>query len=485
MIQFTEWLPDQPDISGGTSVATNVIPAAQGYRSIQEFVAYSNAADSTIKGIFAAKDNTGTTQLFAGDAGKLYLHNTSTNNLDDISKAGSPAYDLVEDERWRFVEFGEYVIAAGGIGEELQVFELGASSQFANLAGTPPKADFIATVRDFVWTANIDSGSGRVPYRCYWSGFNDIESWTAGTDQSDFQDLVDSGNITGLVGGEYATILCEKAIYRATYTGLPLVWQFDKVESQKGCAFKHSVCNVGSVVFYLSDDGFYAFDGQKSVPIGSEKVNEFFIKDFESSYDSRMSASVDPVREIAMWSYTSTQSPTGQPDKIIVYNYVLNKWSLIETQADYLAPFYTAGYTTDGLVNIDTLVDNITSVVDSRIFKGGEYVFGGAFGDKIYTFTGSPLVGVIETPEAALTAGKHSIVTRTYPYYEGGTVAIEIGTRNTQADTVTFTASVDPNIDGFAPFRAQGRYHRARATFSGGWSTALGIDVEASAIGGR
>lgn len=485
MIEFSEWLPDQPPIASGTITATNVIPAAQGYRSMPQFVEYSNAADSTIKGIFAAKDDASNANLFAGDSGKLYKHNSATNNLDDISKSGTPAYDLTADERWRFVEFGEYVIAAGGVGEELQSFQLGTSSAFSDLGGSPPKADFIATVRDFVWVANLDSGTGRIPFRCQWSGFNAIDSWTAGTDQSDFQDLPDSGAITGLVGGEYCTILTERAIFRAIYSGLPLVWQFDKVESQKGCAFKHSVCNIGSLVFYLSDDGFYAFDGQKSTPIGTEKVNDFFFNDFDSNYDTRMSSSVDPNREIAMWSYTSTQSTTGQPDKIIVYNYVLNKWSLLEIEADYLSPFFASGYTTDGLSSIDSLVDNIDTAVDSRLFKGGQYVFGGAYGSKIYSFTGSPLTGTIETAEVPLTVGKHSIVTRVYPYYEGGSVSLQVGTRNNQTDASTFTTSVSPNTDGFSPFRAQGRYHRAKFVISGSWSNALGIDIEATALGGR
>ena len=102
---------------------------------------------------------------------------------------------------------GDDVIAAGGVGETPQKFGLGTSSAFADLGGTPPKADFIAVVRDFVWLANVDTGSGRVPYQCYWSGFNDPTSWTAGVNQSDFQNLPDSVAITGLVGGEYATIL--------------------------------------------------------------------------------------------------------------------------------------------------------------------------------------------------------------------------------------------------------------------------------------
>jgi len=484
VIQFGEWLPDQADIlNPGVTVATNVMPSAVGYHSMNSFVEYSNAADGTIRGIFAAKDSSNNTKLFAGDDAKLYLHNTTTNNLDDIKKTGG--YDLTGGERWRFIQFGDYVIAAGGIGEELQYFELGTSSAFAALAGSPPKADFIAAVRDFVWVANVDSGSGRIPYRVQWSGFNDVDGWVVGTDQSDFQDLPDSGEITGLVGGEYATVLTERAIFRATYTGPPLIWQFDKVVSERGCNFKNSVCNAGNLVFFLSSDGFYSFDGQRISPIGSERINQFFLDDFDSNYDNRMSSAVDPLNEVAMWSYTSTQSPSGQPDKILIYNYTLNKWSVAEVEADLLSPMFSAGYTVEGLDNLSATVDGLNTQLDSRFFKGGQYFFGGAYGDKIYTFTGSVLPGTIETAEAPLSSGKHSIVTRVYPYYEDGDVTVAIGTRETQSQVPTFTSDVAVNASAFSPFRAQGRYHRARVKFTGDWDKALGIEVEARDIGRR
>ena len=484
MITLGEWLPDQADISNaGVTVATNVLPAAVGYRSMNSFVEYSNAASGRIRGIFAAKDSNDNTKLFAGDDTELYLHAASDNDLDAVGKAAG--YDLTGAERWRFVQFGDDVIATGGTGEEIQKFTLGTDSAFSDLSGTPPKADFLAVGRDFVWTGNIDEGSGRKPFRVRWSGFNDATSWTSGTDQSDFQDLPDSGAVTGLVGGEYCTILMEKAIFRATYVGLPLVFQFDRVVQNRGCNFPNSVCNSGSTVFFLADDGFFAFDGQTLSPIGSEKVNDFFLKDFDSNFADRMSAAVDPLNEVAMWSYTSTQSPSGQPDKIIMYNFVLNKWSIAEIEADYLAPIFSAGYTVDDLDNLSATIDGLDIQLDNRFYKGGQYFFGGAKGEKIFAFSGTPLAATIETAESPISVGKHSLVTRVYPYYQDGDITVSVGTRNTMAEVATFTSAVSPNDEGFSPFRAQGRYHRARLELSGGWSKAIGIDVEARQVGRR
>ena len=100
MISFGEWLPDQPDLNlKGVKVATNVIPAVSGYRSLPSFSAVSNAADNDLRGIFAAKDNQGNASLFAGDSAKLYKFNTSTSNLDSINSG----FSLAGNERWRFV----------------------------------------------------------------------------------------------------------------------------------------------------------------------------------------------------------------------------------------------------------------------------------------------------------------------------------------------------------------------------------------------
>lgn len=485
MIQFGEWLPDQPDyMNSGVVEATNVVPQASGYAPLNEFVSYSNSASGTIKGIFAAKDNSGNIKLFSGDDTKLYEFNSGTSNLDDITNTGGN-YSLTSSERWRFVQFGDTVIAAGGIGENLQKFQLGTDSNFADLSGTPPKADFLTVVRDFVWTGNIDEGSGRVPYRVRWSGFSDATSWTSGTDQSDFQDIPDAGSITGMVGGEYCTILMERAIVRATYSGLPLVFQFDKVETARGCQVSGSVCNVGHMIFYLSDDGFYVFDGSRSNPIGAEKVNRFFFEDFDFSQKDKMTSTVDPQRQLAVWSYVSNNALTTTPNRLLIYNYALNRWSIANVDADLVAPFFTSGYTLEALDNISTSVDALPASLDSALYKGGQFLFGGALGSKIYAFTGDPIDATITTAETSLSQGKHAIVTRVYPYHEGGSTTMEIGTRNLHSGAVSFSSAVAPNANGFAPFREQGRYHRVRFNISGLWKVAHGIDVEAREIGRR
>ena len=486
MIRFGEWLPDQPDLDNpGVTVATNVVPAAGGYRSFPSFISFSNAADERIRGMYAAKDSSDNVSLFAGDDGKLYKFNQGTSNLDDVSKSGTPAYDLAGVERWRFAQFGTKVIAAGGTGEELQVFDVGTDSAFSNLGGSPPKADYIAVVRDQVWTANIDEGSGRVPNKVRWSAINNEASWTIGTDQADSQVIPDAGAITGLVGGERAVILMERAIAVAYYVGSPLIYEINRVETQRGCPFPNSVANVGGDVFYLARDGFYRFSGNQSIPIGAEKVDAFFFKDFNEAQVEKMSCAVDPENQLVAWSYVSNNAPDTTPDKILVFNYAINRWSIIEQQCELLAPLFTPAYTLEDLDNLASNIDALPAPLDSALYKGGQYFFGGSKDKKLHGFTGTVLAATIETSEYALTTNRHTVVTRTVPFFKDGSVTMQVGARDRQDDATTFDTASSLTDEGFCQHRVQGRFHRARMNISGNWSFAQGIDIEGRTLGRR
>jgi len=239
-------------------------------------------------------------------------------------------------------------------------------------------------------------------------------------------------------------------------------------------------------VFYLSDDGFYMFDGSRSQPIGAEKVNRWFLEeDFNISYKDKMTSTVDPQNQIAVWSYVSNSSIDGTPDRLLIYNYALGRWSLANVKNDLIAPFFTPGYTLEDLDNISTSVDALPASLDSALYKGGQFLFGGALGANIHAFSGDPLQGIVTTGEAAIQVGNHAIITRVYPYHEGGSVEMFVGLRGTPTDLVNFIAGGSTNVSGFVPFRAHDRYHRVKMLLSGDWSYAHGIDLDVRSVGRR
>ena len=319
----------------------------------------------------------------------------------------------------------------------------------------------------------------------------DYTSWAvSATTQADFQDIQDMGDVTGLVGGEYATILMEKGIVRGSYIGAPLIFQFDKVETVRGCKVAGSVCNVGHSVFYLADDGFYMFDGERSRAIGAEKVNRFFLEDWDGAYAKNMTASADPLRQIIVWSYASTAATNGSPDKLIIYNYALDKWSTASVAVDMVAPIYTAGYTLEALDAAFGNLDVLPASLDGAVYRGGEFLFAASKDKKIQTFTGSTLSATVETAEFEVRKGSHSLLNNVIPYVSlrensTGTVTAQVASRNRQVDTFTFSSASTLNNDNFCPVRSNGRYHRVRLNLSGEWKKAQGIDVDANTIGRR
>ena len=94
------------------------------------------------------------------------------------------------------------------------------------------------------------------------------------------------------------------------------------------------------------------FDGNKSIPIGAEKVDNWFYENLNSAYPNRVTSTIDPNNQIVLWSFPSNSSSDGTPDTIIVYNYAVNRWSIIELTHQSIGTILLPGYTLEELNQI-------------------------------------------------------------------------------------------------------------------------------------
>jgi hypothetical protein len=337
-IQFKDWLPDQPSILDTVSQANNVIPLSIGYGPFKTAVDYSASASENLTNVFAAKvDND--VSIFAGGLTKLYKLDSSDLSLDDVSKVGG--YTGIN--RWQFIQFGTYALATNG-SEKIQYYDVNASSVFADLAAAAPVAKYITAVRDFVVGANI--GAGTYPARVQWSDINDPTDWTPGAaSQSDYQELPDGGDITGITGGEFGIVFLEKAIVRMSYIGSPLFFQFDTISRNVGCVEGGSVAQYGGITYFLSDDGFYSCDGQNIIGIGAEKVDRYFYANANIGDIDSISAAVDPERNLIIWNYTNVSGSRS----LLIYNFETKKWCEADTDVDVLSTLATSGTSLEAL----------------------------------------------------------------------------------------------------------------------------------------
>ena len=531
-IQFKDWLPDQPSVLDTVSEANNVIPLAVGYGAFKSAVNYSGSATEALTNCFAAKVNADVS-VFAGGATKLFKVSSTDLTMEDVSKAGG--YTGIN--RWQFAQFGNYALASNG-SEKIQYYDVNSSTDFADLAAAAPIAKYIAVVRDFVVGANI--GAGTYPSRVNWSDINDATDWTAGgASQSDFQELPDGGDITGITGGEFGIVFLEKAIVRMSYIGSPLFFQFDTISRNVGCIEGGSIAQYGGITYFLSDDGFYACNGQTVTGIGSEKVDRYFFNNANIGDIDSISAAVDPERNLVIWNYTTVSGGRS----LLIYNFETQKWCEADTDVDYLSTLATSGTTLDGLdsaynvtagafvatkqytirtvgstdftligavantvgvlftatgagsgtgVAIDMAasaaalktVDSLVTTLDDRLYKGGKFLFGGVRGTRIITFTGTNATGSIITND--LEYGYNSVLTLIRPSVDNGSASVSVASRRMLDDTITYSTAISASQEGRCSVRSAGRYHRVSLTPTGAnWFSAIGVDLDYTEQGTR
>lgn len=488
-IPFAEWLPDLADLDNpGSTVIKNVIPYNGSYLPVGSASVISDALTARCRGAFTARNSDGTVYSYAGDETKLY--ELSGNTHSDVTNV-SGAYALSPEENWEFVKFGERVIATC-INETPQKITFGGAN-FADLGGTPPKARHICVANNFIVLGNINDGTA-YPQRVRWSGINNTETWTPNADtQADFQDLYSDSNegggwIMGLAGADqYFVAFQEYSIWRFTYSGSPLIFEKDEIQPGVGTPAKNSIIQDGRQIFFLGQDGFYkVIDGSGVQPIGTNKIDKYFFNDFNSTYPERVVGAKDPLNKVVAWAYPSTNSTTGTPDKIIFYDWYNDKWGNAEIDLDWI---YSALAQPTNLEQLDAIYGNLDAIpvsLDSRSFKGGSLqlaIYDTAF--KKVTLTGTSLSAVIETGEAQPFDGMRSHISGVRPLVDGSsTQTVQIGTRDLQTDSVTWSSaeSVNP-VTGIANFKSDARYQRIRVNTTGSFNNAIGVDLEAQPSG--
>lgn len=484
ILEFAEYLPDLGYFNNpGITEAKNVLPLANTYKSISTTTEYSSALTARAQGIVSARDNSGNTYVFAGDKTKLYLLSTTTFN--DVSKAAT-TYDTPTDGQWEFAQFEDYIIASN-FNDDMQVFQMGTSSNFDTLSGSPPKARNIATVNAFVVAGNTFSAAdGNTPYRVRWSAITDHTDWTVDVEtQAGYNDLVGEGGwVKKIVGGDIGVIFQERKIYVMSYIGIPSVFQFDEVEKNMGTPASNSVIKVGDQIFFLGIDGFYVFNGRQSVPIGSSKIDKTFYTDLDESYYDRIWAVNDPINNIIFWCYPSKNSAGGLCDKMLAFNYspsAKTRWTLSDVSVEMIGQSLSAGYTLDGLDAVSASLDALPFSLDSRAWTGNETLLSGFNSShKLVNFTGDAADATITTQETQINPNGYAEIGRVRPIIEGDsdtTITLEIGTRNSLTDNVSYGDAISQETDGSFSTRANARFHRARVNITGGFDYAKGIDV--------
>lgn len=473
MMNFAQWTPDQPGFEGpGVQDVTNVFAmTTSSYSPIASLLEQGDALSARCQGAGTFRGVGGAIVNFAGDATKLYSYNGVA--WSDVSRTVGGAYSVDTADAWSFTQYGDYVVAQDGV-DEPQVFQIGASTEFADLGGSPPNGRFGMVVGPHFVSMRFSSALNKLA----WAGFTGLTSWTAGTDLSDDQELFVGGKIMGGVGsaagGTRGIILSERAIHGMNYVASDPVFTFDPISEDIGAAAEGAIAGWQQAIVFLTWDGFYMIrGGQEIASIGKQRVDTTFWNTVNQSYLHRICSAFDPIRNLYCISFPSMSSTDGTPDTTWFYSISADRWSKGSFGFETLFSLRSqTGYNTDTVDTVITNTDFTSFSVDTALFSGsGRAALAGfSTNHKLETFSGPAMEALIETQEVQITAGRKSKVMGIDPIVDGGTPSISLGYRDRPNDPLTWTDYSAQNAIGFCPFRNEARYHRARMKIAAGGS---------------
>lgn len=500
LIPLAEWLPDLPPLNNpGATVATNVLPGpVNSYEPFPGMIAVASAsAVGTINNAFYARDSANNTYTYAGDSSALYVQSGNTFSVATNASIGS--YTVALGDSWEFVSWGQTVIAVNGHTDLPQQISLGAAT-FDSIAGAP-KARHIAVIKDFVVLGNVSDSATQVQ-RIRWSGINNSAAWSVdAATLADFQDLPGNGGwVQKIISGEQGYIFQERAIWRMTFVGSPLIFQFDKIHDGIGAYAPNGVVSFENLTYFLAADGFKVFDGSNIRPIGQGKVDKTFFADLDNGYVYNIRATLFDQMKCVFWQYPGAGNTGGRANHILIYSYAYDRWARVDIPdafsgaVDWIGIASSPGYTLDGLDAVSTNLDALPFSLDDRAWTGGNLTFAAFINDALYYFTSTPMDAEVETAELPIMNGVDgdnlmnlAQVEEVWPVVDGLSASVTVAVRNRMKLVESPTAGMDtaPNDTGFSEFHITSRYFRFNIKTFGAFDRIQGVDVVAVDAGKR
>lgn len=405
-------------------------------------------------------------------------------NIAELALTTSATYSLGTTAQWQFAPFGTRVIAVNA-NDDPQSFVVGSSSAFADLTGaTSLDASHVAIVGEFV----VFSGIAATPMKIQWSSRSVATEWTPGTNEGDEQEFFDGGLVRGMAGGEYGLVFQDSMIRRMTYQpGSAVIFSFDKLTDEFGLLAPYSIVRAGDATFFLSHDGFQMYHPLTGFkPIGKERVDRTFLADCDLNNKRLIVGTSDPAGPRILWAYKSVQGAEGLLDRIIVYDYVLDRWAgFVNISGEFISTAAIPGVTLENLDSISSSIDALSTSLDD---------FPTGFAKTLAMAGSTHVIGLLSGPNLEATLQTAEIVGPGRVYIRGHrpitdctSVMGSVLTRQRSADAASFGTESSVNEVGFCPHHADTRLLQIKNRFPAAstWSYSVGVEPDMVSTGQR
>jgi hypothetical protein len=264
-----------------------------------------------------------------------------------------------------------------------------------------------------------------------------------------------------------------------SYVGLPTVFDIETVEEERGALSVGSVIDIGAVVFFIADDGFFAWNGTNSTPIGDDKVNRYFFTQLNYGERGRIVGAVDYNNSCVAWAF-----PVGADTaltEIIIYSYSSGRFTHAAVSVDYLVNATTLDISVDGMFgNLDT---DYPISFDSPFYKGGKpYLSAFDPAHTFGTFSGASMAATVDTGEYSGPTGERIFTSQVRPLVDVSTAVatVQLAQRDQlEGGPLLFTPPVAQEVTGDCPILGDARFMRFRVNVPAGaaWNHIRGVSV--------
>lgn len=472
-ILFGEWAPDLADLGTDTlDIAQNVYPGPNGYKPVAAPVPQGTALPADCKGMFYAQKSDGSFDTYAATAVAIYRLDSSDYTWDDVTRSTGGDYACPADDFWRAAQFGTRLILTN-IADDPQYIDVDSGTNFAPLGDSPGPARFVAVMDNRVVLAAL-SGD---PQGIKWSDINDSDNWSSGV--ADGQTFPENGPIQAVFPNA-RLILQQHGTRQIIFTGDEQSFQFQQLTTSKGSVVPFGSVELGGVGFWLADDGIYLGNANEQRPISHNRITQYFYDQLFTGRLWQVNGAHDPFAPRIMITYPTVDRDFN--DRILVYDWSLDRWSEIVADTFVLSQTAVPGVTLEGIESIQSNLDALAVSLDSRVWTGGAPTLAAIDMDgKLNYFQGGTMEAQFRTGAYSLEPGWRSRVRSLNPLIEAddatGTT-VRIGKRSKMSAIPTMTSYISAQASGRHPANADARYHDFEYNIPAGtvWQNMQGFD---------
>lgn len=219
--------------------------------------------------------------------------------------------------------------------------------------------------------------------------------------------------------------------------------------------------------------------------IGREKVDRSFLADLDKANLQLFMGAADPRSTRIYWAYKSVSGTVGLYDKLLGYDFLLDRFFPISVTGEYLLGISQTGLTLENLDTISASLDALTLSLDAYATAVQPEIAQFDISNTLGFFRGSNLEATIESAEQG-TDGNRLTVRGFRPITDAATLFGSASWRDTQL--VPATAGVEVPISqrtGRCDMMRDTRYTRFRIRIPAGtaWTFAAGVEPDLTTNG--